>query len=102
MGLACSLVQKVVFELQEAAKLSAEGHVLDQLSDQWLEMLVSFLLREKCVLEVVRILFALHSDARQLPEQLCLADENGHTFSTRWLGSFLVGQFASRSDPGTS
>ena len=92
-------MQKVIFELYEAEKLAAPGRATEELTDLWLEMLINFLLAEACVLEAMRLLLAVKADGRRLPHSLTLLDENGHTFATRWLSAYLVGQFTGRPDP---
>lgn len=80
--------------------MAAEGRATEEFTDLWLELLIRFLLREQCVLEVMRLLISVHSDERELPEKLCAVDDNGHTFATWWLSGFLVGQFHQRKTPG--
>ena len=90
----------MIFEIYEAEKLAAPGRATEELTDIWLENLVEFLLREGCVLEVMRLLMSVQSDGRNLPEELCKQDEQGHTIATSWLGAYLVGQFQNRGNAG--
>ena len=45
-------LQHTLFELREMHKLAAEGRALDQLPDEQLAQLITFLMDHRCVLEV--------------------------------------------------
>ena len=92
--------QKVVWELQEMQGLAAPNMALEELSDYWLTELISFLMENKCVLEVLRLLVVMSDDERDMPEELCQWNEEGRTFTTSWLPNFYSTSHEGRNNAG--
>ena len=93
----------MLFHLREMEKLAAPGRALELISDEWVVRLLTFLLRQKCVIEVARLLYVLRCDDRGLPPQAGLLDSDGLSLHTRWLSAFYAGQhFGRRTEGGVS
>ena len=93
-------LQRVIFELREMERLSAPGRVTEHLSNVWLGRVVEFLLGQKCILEVARLLYILKQDGRSLPADVYFLDDQGQSFHTRWLPTFFAGQHFERRNQG--
>ena len=99
--LGCCL-QLVLFHLREMEKLAAPGRALELISDEWVVRLLTFLLRQKCVIEVARLLYVLLCDDRGLPPEAGLLDGDGLSLHTRWLSAFYAGQHYGRRTKGAA
>lgn len=96
------VLQKVLWEMGEMESLAAPRRALEELSDYWLNELIVFLMDNKCLIEVLRLMTVMRDDERSLPPALKQPNENGRMFYTEWLPLFFQSSHANRLSAGQS
>ena len=96
------VVQKVLWELKEMELLAGPRLALEEVSDYWLAELITLLMDNKCVLEVLRLMLVMQQDERDVPEELGISGQSGLSFFTSWLPTFYSSCTQERATSGVN